>query len=703
MRQRVNLRSPLFLQYESRPAEVESENLQVYSEEFDNAAWTKSRVTITANSTISPNGELTADKITGTGTGSSYVFDGVSLTSGNTYTISIFVKPIIGISSFAINVFGGVGTAYFNLTDKSINTTTGDFTSSKIEDYGNGWLRCSGTLTLSGTTGSKNIGYGLIDYNGDQLYLWGAQVEQQEQATSYIKTEGTTVTRAATTEAQEEDVTAELRIYSGGGGYDYARTNLQVYSEEFDNAAWSKTRTTITADQGLAPNGTNTADKFTGTGTGASYIVDGFNFTSGEKYTISVYVKPINVTTFRIYKFSGGIGAADFNLSTGTIINASGAMSNPIIESLSSGWFRCSVEHTPTATGSQNYGFGLQDYSGDQYYIWGAMLEEGSQVTSYIKTEATTVTELAYQTEAPTEATYTLTKSPENGKTTFEIAELIRDYIEQTTTKSSGTIWADVKLFDNLQMNRHYYFLGTEGYIDNTEGLQTYLNAPSNETFMQSNATVLIPEGQSLEIPVNAQYNSFYTITTGGVEGSAVYFSNLDDNSTQVEYITVNSTDEVVKLYVDSVVTEEITIQETECSKYADHLLMFVNKYGSKQDFYVNMKSTERFKIKDDGFSRSVIDYSTLSVNNGIHSYKRRVLESKESYTLNTPFLDEENVEAFEELLLSEYVWLKKEGESYIPVVVKDMSMTRKTHLNDKLIQYTVEVESANHLVNIQR
>jgi hypothetical protein len=48
-------------------------------------------------------------------------------------------------------------------------------------------------------------------------------------------------------------------------------------------------------------------------------------------------------------------------------------------------------------------------------------------------------------------------------------------------------------------------------------------------------------------------------------------------------------------------------------------------------------------------------------------------------------------------------VWLKKEGADYIPVIIKDMSMTRKTHLNDKLIQYSVEVESANHLVNIQR
>ena len=147
------------------------------------------------HNTISPNGELTADKLTGTGTGTSYVYDGITLTNGVKYTISIFVKPIISISSFAINVFGGVGTAYFNLTDKSINTTTGDFTSAKIEDYGNGWLRCSGTLTLSSATGTKNIGYGLIDYNGDQFYLWGAQVEQGIGATSYIKTTTASVTR----------------------------------------------------------------------------------------------------------------------------------------------------------------------------------------------------------------------------------------------------------------------------------------------------------------------------------------------------------------------------------------------------------------------------------------------------------------------------------------------------------------------------
>ena len=168
-------------------------------------------------------------------------------------------------------------------------------------------------------------------------------------------------------------------------------TNLQPRSEEFNDSVWSKTRSSISANQELAPDGTNTADKFIGTGTGASYILDGLPFTNGKKYTISVYVKAINVTTFLIYKFSGGTGTADFNLSTGTINSVSGTMSNPIIESLSNGWFRCSTEHIPSGTGTQNYGFGLQNYNGDQYYIWGAMVSEGA-LSDYIKTEGSSET-----------------------------------------------------------------------------------------------------------------------------------------------------------------------------------------------------------------------------------------------------------------------------------------------------------------------
>lgn len=175
--------------------EPQRTNLQIRSNQFDETTWIKSRATITANNTVSPNGELTADKLTGDGTGTSYVYDEIALTNGATYTISIFVKPIINISSFSINIFGGVGTASFDLLNKTLNSISGDFTSAKIEDYGNGWLRCSGTMTLSSSTGSKNIGYGLFNYNGNQFYLWGAQVEQGSCLTSYIETTTSPATR----------------------------------------------------------------------------------------------------------------------------------------------------------------------------------------------------------------------------------------------------------------------------------------------------------------------------------------------------------------------------------------------------------------------------------------------------------------------------------------------------------------------------
>ena len=50
------------------------------------------------------------------------------------------------------------------------------------------------------------------------------------------------------------------------------RTNRQVRSEELDNASWSKTNTTVTANQTTAPTGELTADKLSRTSTAANYV-----------------------------------------------------------------------------------------------------------------------------------------------------------------------------------------------------------------------------------------------------------------------------------------------------------------------------------------------------------------------------------------------------------------------------------------------
>jgi hypothetical protein len=329
-------------------------------------------------------------------------------------------------------------------------------------------------------------------------------------------------------------------------------------------------------------------------------------------------------------------------------------------------------------------------------------LEINETPTSIIPTTSSAVTEGSYSDDSPASATYSLSGYPQNGLTTFEIGELLRDYIDQTNDKSSGTVWAKITLSDGVEFDREYVFLATEGYVSSYEAVQTNLNAPREEVLMQSNTNVIIPEGESLSVPVYAQYNSYYTKTAAGV-ATDFYLSNSDDNISQIGYVDVNSSDDTVKLYADSNLIETITVETVECNKYNNISLMFVNRFGAKQEFFVNMKSIEKIRVKDSGFNRNVIDYSTLSINNGVHGYKRNVTESRETYTLNTPFLDEGNVQAFEELLLSEYVWMKKENSEYTPVTIKDNSMTRKTHVNDKLIQYTVNVESSFNLINNQR
>jgi hypothetical protein len=305
--------------------------------------------------------------------------------------------------------------------------------------------------------------------------------------------------------------------------------------------------------------------------------------------------------------------------------------------------------------------------------------------------------------DEPTAITYTLDKTPIDAVSTFEIGQLIRDYIEQNTDVSSGTVWAKITLSDGIELPREYNFLATEGYNTSYESVQSHLTSPNSETLMQSNDTVLIPEGESLRIPVYAQYDCYYTKTTLGSTISAVYFTDLNTNSSQIEYINVTSDDTLVEVYSNSSLIDTIKIEKPECSKYDNISLMFVNRFGAKQEFFVNMKSIEKIKVKDSGYNRNVINYNTLSIDNGIHGYKRNVSETREMFTLNTPFLDEGNVQAFEELLLSEYVWMSRGGSDYTPVTIKDNSMTRKTHLNDKLIQYTVNVESSFNLINNQR
>ena len=163
--------------------EPQRTNLLTYSEDFSQSFWTKSSVTLTTGF-VSPDGTNNASKLVSTGADGS-MQNSYTVSSGTTYTISVYLKTVsgtldttIGLGSPGFPQNEGTGGRYKNIT------------------VTNEWQRYSLTSTAdaSAVTG---VGFGGFSgfSTGEEVLIWGIQLEESAYPTSYIKTQGSTVTR----------------------------------------------------------------------------------------------------------------------------------------------------------------------------------------------------------------------------------------------------------------------------------------------------------------------------------------------------------------------------------------------------------------------------------------------------------------------------------------------------------------------------
>ena len=192
--------------------EPQRTNLVQYSEQFDNAYWIKSNATITANTTVSPDGTQNADTAVITAGGYIYAeFISYAAVTGQSATLSVFAKN----ATSTLLVFGGATTAGTDVY--------------KIENYGNGWYRHSVVRTFTATA-TTTLQY-LITLVGTSI-IWGAQVEGSNSgyATSYIPTLAASATRGA-------DACSKTGISSLIGQTE-GTIFAEVYPEEFVDGSY---------------------------------------------------------------------------------------------------------------------------------------------------------------------------------------------------------------------------------------------------------------------------------------------------------------------------------------------------------------------------------------------------------------------------------------------------------------------------------
>ena len=161
-------------------------NLITYSEDFSNSGWQKVDCSITSNSAISPDGTLNADKYTSNGIDPylQYYASSTSITN----SLSVWVKGVGSTIGKSCRIFA-VRDAYAETTNEFFTLTSE-------------WQRIEATLTFS-VAPTSTVGFRLDAPNdaviGDEVLVYGAQLEQNSYATSYIKTVGTAQTRVADT------------------------------------------------------------------------------------------------------------------------------------------------------------------------------------------------------------------------------------------------------------------------------------------------------------------------------------------------------------------------------------------------------------------------------------------------------------------------------------------------------------------------
>jgi hypothetical protein len=179
---------------------------------------------------------------------------------------------------------------------------------------------------------------------------------------------------------------------------------LATYSESFNNAAWQKINSTITANAATAPDGTLSADTFTDTTftNNVSAIDTPIGATVSQAYTHSIFVKAGTAPFIYIGLYDIAGYSCILNASTGQIaFTTSGATSSVV--SYGNGWYRLSITLTVASVIIYPY-FGVCQFSNTNIYsgtgaytaqFWGAQVEAGSYATSYIPTTSAAVTRVA--------------------------------------------------------------------------------------------------------------------------------------------------------------------------------------------------------------------------------------------------------------------------------------------------------------------
>lgn len=349
-------------------------------------------------------------------------------------------------------------------------------------------------------------------------------------------------------------------------------------------------------------------------------------------------------------------------------------------------------------------------------------------------------------TEKPGSATYTLTKVPNNAADTnivFEISQLIRDFLQNasdnyTATPSDlkGAFWVETSLVVNqttggVQPAVEERRISIDGYGYFEDGV----NPDTSNFALVDNNTIITLDDGSTRIPLYVNTDGTYKveyILDSVVVSTVDYTSTVAsaDSFDKIRYsvygesfqerveadggtfedsicfgkvldsIDLNSIDSI-RIYDVSGVVRTLTVQRIEECKYTPHRVSFINKHGALEDLWFFKTSKDNLNVTKQSYNSilGTVVSNAYTYDITQHNTVDYNVVGSEMITLSSGFVPESFNENFRQLLLSEQVWIEIDGSDK-PVNIATKKLDFKKNINDKLINYEIQLEFSNNKIN---
>ena len=322
----------------------------------------------------------------------------------------------------------------------------------------------------------------------------------------------------------------------------------------------------------------------------------------------------------------------------------------------------------------------------------------------------------------PATPTYTFTKaiaSATQRENVYNISSFIKEFINNVApTNASTEMWANVtvkryketsvgvySLLDTVNYTAVEAYNNYTGGYNQSQGLANFAvlaNPNIDQYFFLNN-----PYAESYPIPfINVYANltvpDFVDVTyqdLNGLNEVTDGYNTAGKNIFKVPLSKVNykyrkGNKCIIKYYVGETLTQTVTFNVYPVceTKYTPVICNFINRFGGWQSLTFFKAQFNNIVTQGNKYNLtpSAVNYNPL-----IGKTKQFNRNGMQSVRVNTGWVDENNSELIQDLLLSETILLDLK-----PVTIKTDGTELKTSLNNKMINYEMEFDYSFDLIN---